>query len=99
MRKKFLSGDRRLYLHARNRALRSDVDRLTLTKQLLNSVCIGYFYTYILKETDMNKKPHRGTQQNYRIGTVKNYSPGAYPVSTVVFWFIIITVNSLYSQK
>ena len=34
--------DRRIYLHAKRGNLRSDVDGLTHTKQLLNLVCIIY---------------------------------------------------------
>ena len=40
---KFLSDDRRLYLHDSKLNSRSDVDRFTHTKQLLNLVCIVYF--------------------------------------------------------
>ena len=43
-KRKFVSGDRRLYLHARHNALLSDVDRLLLTKQLLNPNCIVGLY-------------------------------------------------------
>ena len=39
---KILSDDRRLYLHDSKSNSRSDVDRLTHTKQLLNLLCIVY---------------------------------------------------------
>ena len=39
---KFLSDVRRLYLHDSKRNLRSIVDGLTHTKQLLNLLCIVY---------------------------------------------------------
>ena len=39
---KFLSDDRRLYLHDSKLNSRSDVDGLTHTKQLLNLLCIVY---------------------------------------------------------
>ena len=41
---KSLSDDRRLYLHDRKWNLRSDVDGLTHTKQLLNLLFIVYIY-------------------------------------------------------
>ena len=46
---KFLSDDRRLYLHASKLNSRSDVDRLTHTKQLLKLLCIVYYNLWLLK--------------------------------------------------
>ena len=47
---KFLSDVRRLYLHDSKWNLRSDVDGLTHTKQLLNLLCIVYIRKVIWKE-------------------------------------------------
>ena len=50
----FNGGDRRLYLHDSKRNLRSDVDGLIHTKQLLNLLCIVYKLIQIMGATGNN---------------------------------------------